>query len=204
MHDLGAPKFEDEFLCYGVVKGDAHRAIPLKDLIEHGLISALTLETIAHCSSDLPEVQLTQLLRRYDERIQTAIRIGQMYGQDFCLPIAAYILSLHTTHNQYSPILTQETIVRELESFPISEEWSDDRTIMQPGFAYTGISPEYAHAGIAIGILRELVLQTQRKLEKQAMQNNKASRKRKMKSANPDEDRQAKKTTRITRSWRSI
>ncbi|KAK4546630.1 hypothetical protein LTR36_001847 [Oleoguttula mirabilis] len=130
-----------EFLAFGVVAGAAHKAVRYTDLQEAGVGELLRAM----------QAGATAQYKEAEEPLVIAMRVGDLFGDAFKLPVTAYLLTLRAT--------TAEATARLVDSLSaafteVPEQWRADANIMKAGHAYVGPFGETAQA---TELLRALV-----------------------------------------------
>ena len=105
--DQRIPVYGEEYLAFGVISGDAHKAVP---------VSAFGVLLHNPSSPILKAMTLA-------EELSQALTVAEKYVNDFATPVAAYIMHLRR-------VPTQEVQIMEaLTTLKVPEEWLKDRTI---------------------------------------------------------------------------
>jgi len=154
-----APGFEgsaEEFLAFGVIEGDAYKAVAVSEMAEKGLDSLMAVgagqaqatygidvEPGAHAPAVMAQNNVVEDTAGDEALMETQLRIANLFGEYFKLPMAACLATLRPSREVKKYAGMAEGLAQTCDVPP---EWQADNTIMKPGHAYTGGYRDAEHA----------------------------------------------------------
>jgi len=144
-------RFDMEYLAYGIIDGDAHRAIPTSEF--SGIMGWLPRwsldDAVSACST-----------AGYDEITASEVRlaksVAERFGPDFVVPVTVALLTLYQRCGDYwqcEHIHGLENVVSQLQDCNVPEHWCRDPSILADVVYTNG----YGEVKQMIRLLRALV-----------------------------------------------
>ena len=159
-----------EYLAFGVIEGEAHKAVGYQNMVKHELAKVCRASTLspgltgvgsgtfppAMSSGGVTATSSAAAPPKVTENriLQTTLELGDLFGEQFKLPVAAYLLSFQKDDGNDPARYVKELLS---SGVGVPDDWRTDRITMEEGYAHTG---QLHETDQAIGLLRNLVKET--------------------------------------------
>lgn len=132
LEDFGLPLFGEEFLVFGIVRGDAYQAVPYMRVEEH--IRGITRSAYASLYDD--RISFDQYPTVRIDSDSHAVAFGKKFGLEWELPMAVCMLAVHGRSAEDTTL--RDRLIREMK---VPEAWNTDAEFSTVGRDSVG----YAH-----------------------------------------------------------